>query len=244
MIRPLAFSLAAGLALLTATANGADETFPVVHNEPITLRILNGQDGRPLAQVHLVLIAGYDQRDIHDQLWREESLTDEQGKARLSSQLANLPWLQVWVDKKPLCQADPRQGSFSVERIRRDGLSTPNRCGTATAEDAPGVFTVFVKDEGAASQPALPGAAAARAPVPTAEAATAPAGAGASPAAPGASAPAPVTAPAPAAAPSPAPAPAPGPRPGPAPAQKGQKWLRALATASGSVWADGPATFA
>jgi hypothetical protein len=147
MIRSLALSLAAVIALLTATLNGAAETFPVVHNEPITVRILGGKDGQPLAQLHLVLLAGYDQSDLHDQLYRAELLTDAHGQAHLPKQFANLPWLQVWVDKKPLCQSKPRGESFSVELIRRDGLSAPNRCGTAVVEDAPGVFTVFVKSK-------------------------------------------------------------------------------------------------
>jgi len=148
MIRPLAISLAAGVALLAATLCGADETFPVVHNEPITVRILGGKDGQPLAHLHLILLAGYDRSDLHDQLYRAELLTDAHGQTRLPKQLANLPWLQVWVNKKPLCQAKPRGESFSVELIRRDGVSAPNRCGTATVEDAPGVFTVFVKGKG------------------------------------------------------------------------------------------------
>jgi hypothetical protein len=133
------------MALLTATLCGADETFPVVHNEPITVRILGGKDGQPLAYYHLLLIAGYDQNDLHDQLYRQELLTDAHGHVRLPKQLANLPWLQVWIDKKSLCQAHPRRDSFSVELIRRDGLSAPNRCGTVTVGDAPGVFNVFVK---------------------------------------------------------------------------------------------------
>jgi hypothetical protein len=116
-----------------------------MHSEPITVRILNGKNGQPLAHLHLILIGGYDQRDLHGQLFREEALTDAQGQARLSGQLANLPWLQVWVNKKPLCQADPTRASFSVERIRRDGLSSPNRCGVVAVEDAPGLFTVFVQ---------------------------------------------------------------------------------------------------
>ena len=148
MIRPLALSLAAGMALLTATLSGADETFPEVHNEPITVRILGGKDGQPLAHLHLILLAGYDQGDLHDQLYRAELLTDTHGQARLPKQLANLPWLQVWVSKKPLCQAKPRGESFSVELIRRDGVSAPNRCGMATVEDEPGVFAVFVKGKG------------------------------------------------------------------------------------------------
>jgi hypothetical protein len=97
--------------------------------------------------MHLVLLAGYDRNDLHDQLYRAELLTDAHGQAHLPKQLANLPWLQVWVAKKPLCQVKPRGESFSVELIRRDGLSAPNHCGKATVEDAPGVFTVFVKSK-------------------------------------------------------------------------------------------------
>jgi hypothetical protein len=148
MIRPFALYLAAGVALLTATISGADETFPVVHNEPVTVRILGGEDGQPLAHRHLTLIGGYDQSDLHGQIYREEVLTDAHGQAPLPRQLANLPWLQVWVNKKQLCQTKPRQSGFSVELIRRDGLSAPNLCGTATVVDAPGVFTVFVKGNG------------------------------------------------------------------------------------------------
>jgi len=145
MIRPLALSLAAGAALLTATLNCVAETVPVIHNESITIRILNGKDGLPLDHVHLILLGGYDQKDLRDQLYRAEVLTDAHGEARLTRQLANLPWLQVWVDRKQLCQVNPRKASFSVDLIRRDGLSAPNRCGIATVEDTPGVFTVFVK---------------------------------------------------------------------------------------------------
>src|ERR1035441_10134893 len=178
MLRPLALSFAAGAALLTATLCGADETFPVVHNEPITIRILGGKGGQPLAHLHLVLLAGYDASDLHDQLYRAEVLTDSHGQARLPKPMANLPLLQIWVNKKPLCQAKPRGESFSVELIRRDGLSAPNRCGTATVEDAPGVLTVFVKSKAtnavaetiaARAEASVTAMAAARAALPAAE---------------------------------------------------------------------------
>jgi hypothetical protein len=149
MIRPLVAHFAAGIALVTAAMSGAAESYPVVHKEPIIIRILSGTDGQPFVRQHLTLIAGYDQRDMREQLFREEVLTDEQGQVRLSNQLANLPWLQVWVGKKPLCQGNPRSASYSVELIRRDGLSAPNRCGMATVENKPGVFTVFVKNKAA-----------------------------------------------------------------------------------------------
>ncbi len=161
MIPSLAFSFAAGLVLLAAQASSAANHFPAMPNAPIIVRILGGKDGHPIVHAHLILVAGYDQRDIQHGLWQEEGLTDEQGKARLSSTLASLPFLQVWVAKKHLCLANPRTARFSVERIRRDGLSTPNRCGTATVEDVPGVLTVFVKARRAARPPASPTAAAA-----------------------------------------------------------------------------------
>lgn len=162
MNRSLVFFLAAGLTLATATISSADETFPVDYKDPITVRILSGKDGQPLAYRHLVLVAGYDQHDLHEQQFREEVLTDAHGQVRLSRQLENLPWLQVWVSKSPLCMGKPGKASFSVELIRRDGLSAPNRCGTVTVEDEPGVFTVFVKGKNKAAHPAAP----ASAPVP------------------------------------------------------------------------------
>ncbi len=144
-----ASSFAAALVLLAATAGGADETFPVVHNEPITVRVLSGKSGQPLAHAHLTLTAGYSQRDLQLAMWHEDALTDDQGKARLPSELANLPYLEIKVAKKHLCMAGPSTAAFSVERIRRDGLSAANRCGTVTVENAPGVFTVFVKGKNA-----------------------------------------------------------------------------------------------
>jgi hypothetical protein len=147
MIRPRVLSLAAAIALLTASLRGADETFPVIHNEPITVRIVGGINGMPLSNLHLVLVSGYDQNDLHNQLYREDVLTDAFGNARLPKQLANLPWLQVWIGSMPLCQSKPRQASFSVELIRRDGLSAPNLCGAVSAQNTPGVFTVFVKNK-------------------------------------------------------------------------------------------------
>jgi hypothetical protein len=147
MIHPRSIFLAAGITFFTASVCFADETFPVVHNEPITVRIVGGINGMPLSNLHLVLLGGYDQSDLHDQLYREEVLTDSMGNARLPRQLANLPWLQVWVGSMPLCQSNPRKTSFSVELIRRDGLSAPNLCGPVSAEETPGVFTVFVKNQ-------------------------------------------------------------------------------------------------
>jgi len=36
---------------------------------------------------------------------------------------------------------------YSTDEIRRDGLSTPNRCGISTVANAHGVFIVFVNSK-------------------------------------------------------------------------------------------------
>lgn len=148
MIRTLALTFTVAFALFTASTARADETFPVDHKEPITIQILDGATGQPLVHAHVLLLGGYDQADIDHRVWPEEALTDEHGDLHLSNQLANLPYLQVRVENAPLCQSDA--DAFSVERIRRDGMSSGNRCGIATTENAPGVFAIFVKAKKAA----------------------------------------------------------------------------------------------
>jgi hypothetical protein len=152
----------AAMALLAA-ACPADEVFPVVHREPIAVRVLAGKDGSPQARVHVVLVAGYDRRDLALGLWREEAVTDATGAVRLSDALRNLPLLRVEVLKRGSCAPDAGDAAISVERIRRDGLSAANRCGMIVAVDTPGVLAVFVKGKKAGAKagqpPASPSAA-------------------------------------------------------------------------------------
>jgi len=153
MTRSLALSIAAGLMLSCSLAGWANEIFPVTHNEPVTVQVLSGKDGRPVPYAHLLVVAGYDQRDMRLQMWREETLTDAEGKALLSKPFGNLPFVQVWVNKAPLCQGNPGKAAFSVEQVEGVGLSTPNRCGIAMVRDKAGVFTVFVKPSKALFSP-------------------------------------------------------------------------------------------
>ncbi len=151
-ILSVTFFLASPLLLVAAQVRGADEDFPVVHGEAIIIRILDGADGHPVTHAHLSLLAGYNQRDLHLEMWRQEAVTDDRGRARLSNALANLPFLQIGVAKKHACEAHAGSATFSVDLIRRDGLSTPNLCGAAVSDDAPGVFTVFVKTKAPAQK--------------------------------------------------------------------------------------------
>jgi hypothetical protein len=139
------FIWTAALTLLGAAISGAGEVLPIVHNDPVAVRVVSGRDGEPQARARVVLVAGYDRRDLELGLWREEKLTDAEGVVRLSNALRNLPLLRVNVLKRHGCAADAGAQAVSVEQIRRDGLSASNRCGFAMVKDSPGVLTVFVK---------------------------------------------------------------------------------------------------
>jgi hypothetical protein len=156
MNRFLSFSLTALALLLTAPLCLADETFPVDHHEPITVRVLSGKNGKPVAKAHVELLAGYDPRDLHLAQWHQDLLTDGDGRVQLSNGLANLPLLRVSVLKAHGCSSESFHEAFSVELIRRDGLSAPNRCGTAIVPDAPGTFTLFIKGKKAAAKEPKP----------------------------------------------------------------------------------------
>ena len=77
--RTLSLALGVGMLLLPASLGRAQIDLPVTHPEPITIRILDGKGGAPLAHVHLRVVAGYDDRDLRLGLWSEEAVTDGQG---------------------------------------------------------------------------------------------------------------------------------------------------------------------
>jgi hypothetical protein len=152
MNRNLTIWVGVAMLMVTARVCSADEVFPVVHHDPITVRVLDGKGGRPQARVRVVLRAGYDRRDLRLRMWREEAVTDAEGMVRLSDTLRNLPLLRVEVLRRHACSAGTKEDAISVERIRLAGLSGVNRCGFASANDAPGVFTVFVKGKKASAK--------------------------------------------------------------------------------------------
>jgi len=144
----------AGAGLLAIVGSGAARASePVVHHEPITVRVLDGRGGVPLARVHLTLIAGYDERDLHQGLWQEEAVTNGAGFARVPDSLVNFPYLQVVVARHRMCVGDVTESRFSMERIRFAGLNSPNRCGVLTVENLSGVFVIFAKAKGSDRRP-------------------------------------------------------------------------------------------
>lgn len=123
----------------------ACESFPVEHRGPITVRVLNGRSGQPLARARLMLLAGYGERDIEQRLWREEAVTDATGQALVPRALRDFPFLAVRVAKAKLCQDTSHGETYNVERIRGEGLHAPNDCGIVTVSDTPEVLVVFAR---------------------------------------------------------------------------------------------------
>jgi len=148
MIRSLAVCAQAGI-FLARMVSGAAEVFPVVHNQPIVLRVVDGKAGRPQPGRHVVLSGGYDLRDLRLGEWQEEAVTNGEGTVLLSNELRNLPYLRVEVLKSHPCERGARQSAYSVERIRAAGQSGANRCGTVVVAEEPGFLTVFVKGKDA-----------------------------------------------------------------------------------------------
>ena len=118
---------------------------PAIHPEPITIRILDGKGGAPLAHVHLLFVAGYDDRDLRLGFWSAEAITGAKGQASLPGALKDFSFVEVWVAKHRLCAAHGRSLGINLDSIRYEGMSTPNHCGTTVVEDTPGVLTVFAK---------------------------------------------------------------------------------------------------
>jgi hypothetical protein len=143
--RNLSMAFAVAAMALLASAGRGEGSVPASHPEPITIQILEGKGGAPLAHVHLLLVAGYDDRDLRLGLWREEAITDAKGRVSLPHALKDFSFVEVWVAKHKLCEAHGRSLAINLDRVRNEGMSTPNQCGTTVVEDAQGVLTVFVK---------------------------------------------------------------------------------------------------
>jgi len=142
-VRGFSSALGALMVLLLASMGRTENSLPVSHPEPITIRILDGKYGAPLAHVHLLFVAGYDNADLRLGLWSAEGITDGLGRANLPASLKDFAFLQVWVLKHKLCASHGRSLGVNLDRIRYQGFSTPNYCGTTVVEDAPGIFNVF-----------------------------------------------------------------------------------------------------
>jgi hypothetical protein len=109
----------------------------------IIIQALDGKSGKSLPHQRLLIFGGESAEAprFHDTSF--EAITDEEGLAKLSFDLAKTSWIQVWVDYRSLCQTKPNLNSFSVQNILATGASSPNNCKSLAQTTVPGRFVVY-----------------------------------------------------------------------------------------------------
>jgi hypothetical protein len=115
------------------------------HSQTVTLKAVNGKNGKPLANQRLLVFAGSNADEVRFQQHSYDLKTDVNGLATLTVDDASIRRIQVWADYQHLCQSTPNFRSFDLGEITSTGLSTPNDCGTIVARTVPGLLTIFVR---------------------------------------------------------------------------------------------------
>jgi hypothetical protein len=113
--------------------------------QTITLKAVNGKNGKPLANQRLIVFAGSNAEEVRFQKHAYEIRTNGAGIASLMVEDPAIKRIQVWADYQHLCQATPNLRSFDLAEIASTGLSTPNDCGSIVQKIMPGVLTVFAR---------------------------------------------------------------------------------------------------
>ena len=122
-----------GGALATASSDNA-----------IVIDVVDGKSGNPIPNEHILVFQGATTEDVRAQKNPSKELkTDANGAALLAVDDPSILRIQVWVDWHVLCQEKPNEQSYSVENIRKVGLSSPNNCGSVVRENIPSHLIVF-----------------------------------------------------------------------------------------------------
>jgi hypothetical protein len=117
----------------------------LAQNIQITIKAINGKDGKPLAHQRLVIFGGESPEAATFHHTAMNATTDENGLAVVSLVHEQTSWIQIWTDGLTLCQKAPNTKSFSVDTILSSGLSTPNNCGSIAEPPTSRQITVFAR---------------------------------------------------------------------------------------------------
>jgi hypothetical protein len=117
----------------------------VTQDTRIFLQLVDGRNGKPLANHRLLVFAGESPEPLRLHQSQFEVFTDKNGVAALTGLARTAQWIQVWPDWMVLCQHVPNSSSFSVAEILSTGLNTPNTCGSAAPRPTPGRLVVFAR---------------------------------------------------------------------------------------------------
>ena len=117
----------------------------MAQNIGIVVQALDGRNGMPLANQHLLVFTGASEDAAKSHAVHTGLTTDKNGFVTLTISTAETRWIQVWADGHVLCQPKPNENSFSVGTIMKTGLAAPNTCSSLSREVAPGHFIVFAR---------------------------------------------------------------------------------------------------
>jgi hypothetical protein len=110
----------------------------------IVIQTVDGRNGKPIANAHLLIFSGETPDEVRLEKNSLNAVADANGRATVTFGV-HAKWIQIFVDDKVLCQAEPNGRSFSVEEIMSAGLKTPNTCGSLDKQAAAGHFVIFAR---------------------------------------------------------------------------------------------------
>jgi hypothetical protein len=114
-------------------------------SQEITLQVLDGRNGKPLANQRVLVFTGVSSSAVKTQAAHTDVTTDKDGIGLLTINPAETQWLQIFPDGRVLCYPDPNQTSFRVSEIISKGLVTSNNCSRLVNEPSPGHFIIFAR---------------------------------------------------------------------------------------------------
>ena len=135
-------NVVAGVFLLSTSAAA------VAQSINITVQVLDGRNGKPLADQHVLVFTGLSSDAVKTHAQHTGVTTAKDGMGTLTIYPAETQWLQVFADGRIPCFPNPNQASFSVSEIMSKGLVTPNNCSALVKEATPGHFVVFARPAG------------------------------------------------------------------------------------------------
>jgi hypothetical protein len=131
-------NLLAGVFLLSTSA-------AVAQGINITVQVLDGRNGKPLADQHLLVFTGLSSGAVKTHAQHTGVTTDKDGIGTLTIYPVETQWLQVFTDGRIPCFPNPNRASFSVGDIMSKGLVTPNDCSAQIKQASPGHFVIYAR---------------------------------------------------------------------------------------------------
>jgi hypothetical protein len=118
---------------------------PSAFCQTITLKAVNGKNGKPLPKQRLLVFAGSTPDEVRFHKYSYDLTTNVAGVATLVVDHADIKRIQVWADFQHLCQSTPNVRSYGLSEIVATGLSTPNDCGSFSDNAVPGQLVIFAR---------------------------------------------------------------------------------------------------